>query len=139
MSRFVGFSLTKRTDELLRPSEKKLKDAFFQDENVKFIYLTVKSNSTIRLSYDKCLDIMDNVFRLSIVDDNHPSVNEMNIVVFKRIREQSDQIIDQQRVQKERAFTNANIPTNILPRPSMALPRNDDDEARGKYTIEMLR
>ena len=139
MNRFVGFSTRKSTDELYRPSEKKLRDEFFSIENVKIVYQTVQTNVSTQVSYNMTMETMKTVFRLAIGTDDHPSISEMNIETINRVKIEFERAQIIQDRHTERAFTNANVPTRILPRPSMALPRNDDDEARGKYTIELLR
>lgn len=139
MSRFSQLSLVKRTDERLRPSEKELHERFFQKDNIKFIYLSITSNIHRSISYNSVLEIMNKVFRASIINDNHPSIDDMNLVCFSRARKEYESKLERQTIQKERTFNNSNIPTRILPRPSMALEKSEDDESRGKHIIEMLR
>lgn len=139
MSRFVNFSLTKRTDELLRPTEKILLAEFDSPTNQKLVFKTVQSEIDPRASFRGVMDHMRVVFRSSIAHDTLPSVDEMNDAVYRKVSSE----IESSRLNQERfvnrVYENSNVPTSFLPRPSMTLERDEDDEARGKYTIEFTR
>lgn len=139
MSRFVNFSLTKRTDELLRPTEKTLLDEFNSTINQQLVFKTIQTNIDPRISFREVMDQMRVVFRSSIVHDRLPSVEEMNENVYKKISAD----VERSRLAQERfvsrVYENNNVPKSFLPRPSMTLERDEDDEARGKYTIEFTR
>lgn len=139
MSRFVNFSLTKRTDELLRPTEKTLLAEFNSMTNQQLVFKTVQSQINPRVSFREVMDKMRVVFRSSIVNDTLPSVEEMNNTVYQKVS--SD--VERSRLTQERfvnrVYENSNVPKSFLPRPSMTLERDEDDEARGKYTIEFTR
>lgn len=139
MNRFTRFSLVKRTDEPLRPSEKALKDDFHSDENTRLVYTMVMTNVGRDIPYINIMDTMKLVFRQSISTDDHPSVSEMNNHVTNMLIKKNQRRDDHQEAFTTRTFTNGNIPTKMLARPSMSIGRYEDDESRGKYTIELQR
>lgn len=139
MSRFVDFSLSKRTDELMRPSEKALSKQFNSTENQQLVFKTVLTEVNNRASFRSVMDEMGVVFRSSISKDSLPSVDDMNVSVYQRMSRALSMEKRHQERFVSRVFENSNVPTNFLPRPSMALDRDMDDEARGKYSIEFTR
>lgn len=139
MSRFVDFSLSKRTDELMRPSEKALYREFHSNENQQLVYKTVLTQVSPRASFRSVMDEMAVVFRSSISQDSHPSVDDMNASVYRRMSRSISLEKNHQERFVARVFENSNVPKKFLPRPSMALDRDMDDEARGKYSIEFTR
>jgi hypothetical protein len=139
MSRFVDFSLSKRTDELLRPSEKALEKEFTTRENQQLVFKTVLTRVDPNASFRSVIEEMRAVFRSSISSDTLPSVEEMNSSVYRRMARSSLLSKTHQERFVTRVFENGNVPTRFLPRPSMALDRDLDDEARGKFSIEFTR
>ena len=139
MNRFTKFSLVKRTDEPLRPSEKALRDNFHSDENTRLVYQTVMINVGRDVPYISIMDTMKLVFRQAISTDDHPSVSEMNKHVINTLTKRNEIRDNQQSAFTTRTFNNGNIPTRMLARPSMSIGRDEDDESRGKYTIELQR
>lgn len=139
MSRFVNFSLTKRTDELLRPTEKILLQSFNSTTNQQLVFKTVQTQVDSRASFRGVMDQMRVVSRSSIVHDTLPSVEEMNDEVYRKVSSEVESSRLSQERFANRVFENNNVPKSFLPRPSMTLERDEDDEARGKYTIEFTR
>ena len=139
MNRFTQFSLVKRTDESFRPSEKKLHDVFHSSDNTTIVYrkaMSIVGNST---SFIEIKDTMALVFRKAISNDDHPSIEQMNNLVIEKLVNKREAHLNHQQAFAKRTFTNSNIPTHMLARPSMSIDRNEDDESRGKFTIELQR
>lgn len=139
MSRFAQFSLVKRTDEAFRPSEKLLQEKFHSTENTSNVYKMAMKMVGIDTKYIDITDTMKIVFRQAISNDNHPSIEEMNNRVIERLINKLESSIERQKTFTKRTFVNGNIPSNMLARPSMSIERQDDDESRGKFTIELQR
>jgi membrane protease subunit (stomatin/prohibitin family) len=93
----------------------------------------------IDTKYIDITDTMKIVFRQAISNDNHPSIEEMNNRVIERLINKLESSIERQKTFTKRTFVNGNIPSNMLARPSMSIERQDDDESRGKFTIELQR
>ena len=138
-SGFLDFSLYKRTDELLRPSEMALEKEFKSKENKQLVYKTVVTQVNPRASFRLVTDEMEDVFRTVISKDVHPSIDEMNAMVYQKMSRSLSLYTAHQERYVERAYENSNIPRMLLPRPSMNVERGVDDEARGKFTIEFTR
>lgn len=139
MSRFVNFSLTKRTDEMLRPTEKVLLESFNSRTNQQLVFKTVKAQIDSGASFRGVMDHMRVVSRISIAHNTLPSVDEMNDEVYRRFSSELERSRLNQERFASRVFDNSNVPRSFLPRPSMTLERDEDDDARGKYTIEFTR
>lgn len=139
MSRFVDFSLSKRTDELMKPDEKALHEEFHSKENKNLVYKTVLSQVDPRASFRSVMDVMKTVFRSAISGDAHPSIDEMNASVYQKMSRTLSLSESHRERYVKRVFENSNVPKSFLPRPSMALDRDLDDEARGKFSIEFTR
>lgn len=139
MSRFVHFSLGKRSDELMRPREKKLYEEFNSNTNKKLVYNTVKISISPNVSFHEVIEHMEAVFRSAISSDSLPSAEQLNDTVYIRIGREAEKAEEHRKRFVNRTFNNANVPTTILPRPSMSIDRHEDDEARGKYSIEFTR
>jgi hypothetical protein len=139
MSRFTQFSLVKRTDEAFRPSEKLLNEKFNSTDNTSTVYKMAMKMVGVETKYIDIRDTMKIVFRQAISTDNHPSIEEMNNRVIERLVNQLESSINRQKTFTKRTFLNGNIPSNMLARPSMSIERQDDDESRGKFTIELQR
>lgn len=137
--RFVDFSLYKRTDELLRPSEMALEREFKSKENKQLVYKTVVTQVNPRATFRSVTDEMEDVFRSVISKDTHPSIDEMNSLVYQKLTRSLSLYVAHRERYVERAYENSNIPKMLLPRPSMNVERGMDDEARGKFTIEFTR
>jgi len=82
---------------------------------------------------------MEDVFRSVISKDTHPSIDEMNSLVYQKLTRSLSLYVAHRERYVERAYENSNIPKMLLPRPSMNVERGMDDEARGKFTIEFTR
>ncbi len=121
MHGFADFSLPKRTDELLRPSEKGLEKEFKSRDNQRVVHGTVVTEIDPGASFRSVMEVMDAVFRSAISTDSLPTVDEMNSTVYGRISES----LSAERVHRarfvERTFENSNVPRSFLPRPSMSL------------------
>ena len=139
MSRFVTFSLGKRTDELMRPREKILHKEFNSVVNQQLVFKTVNTIVSSRVSFHEVMDHMEAVFRSALSSDDLPSVEDLNQTVYRRIDMESEQAELHRKRFVNRIYENANVPTTILPRPSMSIDRHEDDESRGKYSIEFTR
>ena len=139
MSRFTQFSLVKRTDEAFRPSEKRLRDAFHSNDNNTAVYRLAMAIVGTDTSIIDIKDTMDIIFRYAISNDNHPTIDEMNNLVVERLVNKKEVHMNRQQAFTKRTFANSNIPTHMLARPSMSIERNEDDESRGKFTIELQR
>lgn len=139
MSRFASFSLTKRTDELLRPTEKILLESFNSTTNQQLVFKTAQTRIHPGTSFRGVMDQMKIVSRSSIAHDTLPSVEEMNDEVYRRVSSEVESSRLSQERFANRVFENSNVPKSFLPRPSMTLDRDEDDEDRGKYTIEFTR
>lgn len=139
MSRFSDFSLYKRTDELLRPSEKDLRDRFYSAENIQLIHKKALSDIDKGVSYSHVMTTMDAVFRIAITKTVDSSdVSDMNVGVLRKIYNDIARVNVSQKRYTERVFSNHNLPTNFLPRPSYR-SLNDGDGDEDDNTIELLR
>ena len=139
MSRFTQFSLVKRTDESFRPSEKKLDSEFNSKDNTTVVYRLVMSKIGNQIQYIDIVETMKLVFRQAISSDDHPSIEQMNNLVVEKLVRKSEIHVSRQQAFTKRTFENSNIPQNFLARPSMSIDKNEDDESRGKFTIELQR
>lgn len=129
MSRFSDFSLYKRTDELLRPSEKKLSDLFYSTENVQLLYKRAVTEVGMSVAYSEVTATMDTVFRRAIQTESLPRVSEMNGAVLGNLSKYFERMSTSQKRFTERVFQNSNVPTQLLPRPSYSSPDNDEDNS----------
>lgn len=139
MSRFFDFSLYRRTDELLRPAEKRLSRDFQSTENIQLVYKRALSEVDSGPTYADVTSAMDEVFRRSIQTEELPSVEEMNGLVLLNLARAAERLSAGQKRYAERTFSNSNIPTRILPRPSYTSLRDGDGEKEGGDIIELLR
>lgn len=131
MSRFVDFSLYKRTDELLRPAEKSLRDLFLSPTNTVLVYNKALVDIDSGVSYVDVTTAMDAVFRTAVHTDNLPEVSVMNNRVLDNIRAATDRVTSSRDRYAERAFGKSNLPTHFLPRPS--------HESYDEDTFELFR
>ena len=138
MSRFLEFSLSKRTDELLKPAEKSLHKEFNTNENQQLVYKTVITQIDSRASFRSVMDEMGSVFRSAISGDSLPSVEDMNRMVYQRMSNSLRREDLHTKRYVSRTFENSNLPRTFLPRPSMDLDV-DSQESRGKHLIEFNR
>lgn len=139
MSRFSDFSLRKRTDELLRPAEKDLSDRFYSAENTQLLHKKALTDIDEGVSYSHVMTTMDAVFRIAITKtEDFPDVSDMNAGVLRKIRSDTARVNASQKRYTERVFSNNNLPTNFLPRPSYR-SLNDGDGDEDDNTIELLR
>lgn len=138
MSRFSDFSLYKRTDELLRPAEKELSGRFHATENIQLLYKKAVSEIDASVSYHHVTRTMDSVFRLAIQTEHLPSVSDMNTSVLRKLSHFARHNETSRNRYAERSFTQSNVPTSFLPRPSFSSHRGDSD-GREDDTIELLR
>jgi hypothetical protein len=125
MSRFFEFSLYKRTDELLRPAEKDLRNRFYSPVNTDLLCKKAVSGVDSGVSYVDVKTIMDVVFRTAINTDNLPEVSDMNNRVLGKIQTDAERLNTGRDRYAERAFVKSNLPTRLLPRPSYGT--NGDD------------
>ncbi len=140
MSRFSDFSLYKRTDELLRPAEKDLRDRFYSSENIRLIYKKALSDIIAGVSYSHVMTTMDAVFRLAITKTEElPDVSDMNAGVLRKIQTDTARVNASQKRYTERVFSKNNLPTNFLPRPSYRSTIDDGNGDEEDNTIELLR
>lgn len=139
MSRFFDFSLYRRTDELLRPSEKQLSREFHSSENTQLVYKRALSEVDSGPTYADVTASMDQAFRLSTQKQTLPSVEDMNSLALLNLSRAAERLSAGQKRYAERAFTNSNIPTRILPRPSHTSLKDGDGEEEGGDLIELLR
>lgn len=128
MSRFFDFSLYRRTEELLRPAEKELSGRFHSAENTQVVYKKALSEIDPNVSYADVTTTMDAVFRLAIQTQDLPEVSEMNNSVLRKISNAMERMNTRQNRYAERVFTNSNVPTRFLPRPSYSSRDDDDDD-----------
>lgn len=145
MSRFSDFSLYKRTDELLRPAEKDLSARFHSTENIQLVYKKALTELDSGVSYSDVTTNMDVVFRLATRSEDLPDVHQMNMNVLERLASAAESANANQKRFAQRVFTNSNVPTRFLPRPSYSsnTDENDDDDDRNigrkDTNIELLR
>lgn len=124
-SRFMNFSLVKRTDELMKPSEIQLQQSFMNSDNIRLVHLTSMERVSPTLAFREVVDAMRVVFRISISSSDLPTVDYMNESVLLKLQSEYRRSRDMQRRQKDMAFTNSGIPGSFLPRPSMSLDSRD--------------
>lgn len=129
MSRFFDFSLYKRTDELLRPSEKELSSRFYATENIQLLYKKAVTEVDTSVAYSDVTVKMDTVFRGAIQTEDLPSVSEMNRAVLGKLSKDLERASTSQKRYTERSFQHSNVPTQILPRPSYGSHDNDNDDS----------
>lgn len=143
MSRFVDFNLTKRTDELMKPSEKALQAEFNSVTNQKLLHKSVLTRIDPRASYRSVMENMATVFRTSISKNSLPTVDEMNGAVMTLMSRSHQSEKEHQERFVQRIYEHKNVPQSFLPRPSMSIDRNETDrfstDPRGKHTIEFTR
>jgi hypothetical protein len=137
MSRFSDFSLYNRTDELLRPAEKRLSCQFYSTVNIQLVYKRAQSEIDSYIPYSDVTTAMDAVFRLAIRTENLPGVVEMNTDVLHRLSDATERTNTSQHRFAERVFKNSNVPAQFLPRPSFS--SHNDDKDGGDHPIELLR
>ncbi|CAM9132189.1 unnamed protein product, partial [Hapterophycus canaliculatus] len=125
MSRFSEFSLYNRTDELLRPAEKRLSSQFHSTDNIQLVYKRAQSEIDSHIPYSDVMTAMDAVFRLAIRTENRPGVVEMNTDVLRRLSDATERTNTSQHRFAERVFKNSNVPAQFLPTPSFSF-HNDD-------------
>lgn len=138
MSRFFGFSLYRRTEELLRPAEKELSGRFHSAENVLLVYKRALSEIDSNVAYADVTTTMDTVFRQAIsTDEDLPQVSEMNSSVIRKLSAFTESANSSQKRYADRTFANSNVPKTFLPRPSY---RSAGDDGDGEDdVIELLR
>ncbi|CAN0247413.1 unnamed protein product [Ectocarpus sp. 6 AP-2014] len=118
MSRFFDFSLYRRTEERLRPAEKELSGRFHSTENVQLVYKRALSEIDSAVAYPDVTRTMDAIFSESIQTEDLPQVPDMNNAVLCRLAAFTERAISSQREFATRTFSNSNVPTAFLPRPS---------------------
>lgn len=139
MIRFTSHVLTNSIEDRYTPSEIILRKAFFHEDNVTLIHKTLRSTVDSGASYADVVDLMEKIFRLSIMRDSPFGVDTMNGNVLSEFRRKHEMLMLHTERHTSRAFVGNNIPNTFLPRPSMTIDRHEDDESRGKHTIELFR
>lgn len=120
-------------EERLSPSEKILREEFLSDSNKRLLYKSVSENVSSTITYGTVTDFMCDVFTESL----HLGpilVDDLNRIVLEKIVKVHNASVSESSRRRELSFVKHNIPGSFVPRPSFVI--EDDDEERGKFTIE---